>query len=307
LIKTGLIAPAVACAIVAVAATAIEPDFYPTALVPADNPSTAEKVALGERLFREPALSVTGHFSCASCHQPDQHFTDGLPVAIGATGERLTRNTPTLYNVAFNASLNWDDQGLTRLEDQHLVPLLNDNPVEMGYDASLLADLLKDPAYASAFDAAFPGQTITTRELAQAIAAYVRTIRAPVSAFDRYLFFDEQSALSAEARAGMSLFFSERTGCSHCHASLNFSGAVVHELQQALPVFHVTGVGGSEHAFRAPTLRAIRHTQPYMHDGSLESLPAVLDHYQSTQAERVPKFSLSGTETAQLIAFLESL
>lgn len=286
---------------------AVGTDFYPAPLVPADNPSTVEKVALGERLFSEPALSVTGNFSCASCHQPDQHFTDRLPVAIGATGEPHTRNTPTLYNVAFNASLNWDDQGITQLEDQHLIPLLNDDPVEMGYDETLLKALLKDPAYASAFGEAFPGRTITTRELAQAIAAYVRTIRAPVSAFDRYLFFDQQSALSDEARAGMALFFSDRTGCSHCHASLNFSGAVVHEFQQAPPVFHITGVGGSEHAFRAPTLRAIRHTEPYMHDGSLASLSAVLDHYQSTQAERVPQFRLTAKEAAQLIAFLESL
>lgn len=105
----------------------------PEPVVPANNPASASKIELGKRLFSEGALSATGEFSCASCHQPQQHFTDGLAVARGATGELHSRNTPTLYNVAYNASFGWDDQGIDTLEAQHLIPLENTDPVEMGF------------------------------------------------------------------------------------------------------------------------------------------------------------------------------
>ena len=105
--------------------------------VPADNPMSAAKVALGERLFVDGRLSATGAYSCASCHDPALAFTDGRVTAIGATGEHHTRNTPTLINVAYAASLGWADPSLTTLEAQHRVPMFNHAPVELGLDQAL--------------------------------------------------------------------------------------------------------------------------------------------------------------------------
>ena len=279
--------------------------WLPPPIEPEDNPSSAAKVALGEALFSETQLSATGTYSCATCHKPDAHFTDGLEVAIGATGELHSRHTPTLYNVAYHASFGWDDTALTTLEDQHIVPLTNDAPVEMGFTKDLLPQI--EGTHGTQFERAFPNESLSLNTIVKAIAAYVRTIRAPESDWDRYVYFDEPAALTQEANAGMTLFFSERLGCSHCHGSFNFSGPLKHAVEQAEPVVHHTGVAGSELSFRAPTLRAIKHTAPYMHAGQLDSLRDVLDHYEQTEAERVPDFKLSKQERIELISFLEAL
>ncbi len=286
--------------------------WLPKPLEPKNNPSSAEKVALGARLFSDPALSQTGTYSCASCHQPDKHFTDGRKVAIGATGDSHTRNTPTLYNSAYNASLGWEDLGLYSLETQHLIPLLNQDPVEMGFSTELLAKLQAVPSYQTDFARVFSDETtsagvLTLNNIVMAIASYVRTIRPPLSAWDKYLYYDKQSVLSDESKAGMSLFFSDRLACSHCHGSFNFSGPIQHAREETTPVFHNTEVDGSSLSFRAPTLRAIRHTAPYMHAGQLPTLQAVIHHYESSSAERVPEFQLTESERAELIAFLETL
>ncbi len=283
------------------------PTWLPDPIAPQDNPLTAEKSALGKRLFSETALSGTGHYSCASCHDPADHFVDGRDVAIGATGELLERHTPTLYNVAYNVSYGWEDLGLTTLVAQHRIPLLKKHPEEMGFSATSLQRIKQDPNYPAAFARAFGTVEISVVTIVKAIASYVRTIRPPFSAWDRYIYYADHEALNRRAKAGMTLFFSERLGCAHCHSSFNFSGPVKHSLANALPVFHHTGVGRSASAFRAPTLRAIKHTAPYMHDGSLKTLDDVLDHYETTPSERVPEFVLCATERRQLIEFLESL
>jgi cytochrome c peroxidase len=286
--------------------------WLPAPLEPRNNPSSAEKVALGKRLFNDPALSQTRQYSCASCHQPDSHFTDGRPLALGATGDVHSRHTPTLYNSAYNASFGWDDRGLNTLEAQHLIPLLNQDPIEMGFSTESLDIIKATTGYRADFGRAFPAEgpladAITLDNLIKAIASYVRTIRPPLSAWDNYLYYDKQSAMSDDAKAGMSLFFSQRLGCSHCHSSFNFSGPVQHAQETAPPVFHNTRVAGSNLAFRAPTLRAIRHTAPYMHAGQFASLRDVLHHYENTHADRVPRFRLSESERIALIAFLEAL
>ena len=293
---------ALICCAVATAAT--DWGFHPAPLIPADNPLSGAKIALGKRLFHETALSINRTTSCASCHQPERHFTDGLPRAVGALGDEHPRNTPTLYNVGYNASLGWSDEGLNSLEQQHRVPLFNQTPVEMGYRDAFVARLQADASYSEAFTAAFGGAA-TTERVIMALASYVRTLVPPESPFDRHLFYDEP--LSADASAGLDLFFSERLGCATCHASFALSGPVEHAEQNAAPVFHVTGVGGSNQAWRAPTLRAVSATAPYMHDGSIPDLAGVLSHYETTDAERVPDFTLSDAERRQLIAFLKTL
>ncbi len=295
---------ALVCLTTAAAADETLWGYHPPPLIPADNALSPDRISLGQRLFHEPALSVNRTTSCATCHQPERHFTDGRTRAIGALGEAHPHNTPTLYNTAYNASYGWRDDGLTSLEAQHRIPLFNHAPVEMGYEDGFTERLADDPSYVSAFDAAY-GTPITTDTIIKALASYVRTLTAPETAFDRYLFYDEP--LDETARTGMTLFFSERLGCGSCHAAFTLSGPINHAAQRAEPVFHVTGVGGSASAFRAPTLRQVQHTGPYMHDGSLETLEDVISHYQATDAERVPEFELSNAERAALLAFLRTL
>jgi len=281
--------------------------YLPNPLIPRDNPLTPAKVALGKRLFSEPLLSATRTYSCATCHQPKRHFTDGLARAVGAHGDTLAHNTPTLYYAGFSSSLGWQDTGANTLEQQHQAPLFNTNPVELGYSKKLLTDLQRDNAYPSQFAAAFTDGAVTTKNVIRALATYVRTLVPPPSAFDAYLFNDDNDALSVAAKAGMDLFFSARLGCAQCHASLAFSGPISHALQRTQAVFHVTGVGGSRQGFRAPTLRRVAVTAPYMHDGSLATLQQVLWHYQNADAAHVPDFTLTAAEERQLIAFLGTL
>jgi cytochrome c peroxidase len=278
--------------------------WLPAPIEPSSNPSSPAKIALGRELFHATVLSATQRHSCATCHQPERHFTDGLKVAMGPAGQSHTRNTPTLYNVAYNASYGWEDSGVTSLEAQHRLSLTGDDPIEMGFDTRLLARL--NP-YRSRFEAAFGDTEISLDSVIHAIAAYVRTLRAPVSAWDRLLFFDEAAALGDDARRGMRLFFSDRLGCSGCHSGFNFSGPVRHRGAQHKPQFHQTGTSRSNHAFRAPSLRAIRHTGPYMHNGSIATLRGVVLHYERTEATQIPDFVLTEEERHELIAFLEAL
>ena len=311
---------------------------------------TAAKVALGERLFADGRLSVTGTYSCASCHVPALAFTDGRPTAIGATGEHHARNTPTLINVAYAATFSWADPSLTSLEEQHRVPMFNHTPVELGLDQVLperLAAMNADASLVPLQRAAFPDADpqLTLDQVVQAIASYVRTLISADSAFDRYLYWGDET-MTPDARRGMKLFFSERTNCSLCHASFNLSGPVRQQgVVDPLPVFHNTGlynVGGTGRypdpgleahthraadmgAFRAPTLRNVAVTAPYMHDGSIATLAEVIEFYDAGgrnieagpdagdgrvnpfKRKEIHALDLSAQEKLDLVAFLQSL
>ena len=311
---------------------------------------TAAKVAFGERLFSDGRLSITGEYSCASCHVPARAFTDGRQTALGATGQHHTRNTPTLINVAYAATFSWADPSMTSLEGQHQVPMFNHAPVELGLDQVLpgrLAELSADAELAPLQRAAFPdaGPNLTLDQVVQAVASYVRTLISADSAFDRYLYWGEDT-MRPEGKRGMKLFFSERTNCSLCHASFNLSGPVRQQgIVDPQPVFHNTGlynVGGTGRypdaglevhthraadmgAFRAPTLRNVAVTAPYMHDGSIATLAEVVEFYDAGgrnvevgpnagdgranpfKRKEIHALNLTLQEKADLVAFLESL
>ena len=279
---------------------------FPSARVPADNPSTAAKVSLGRFLFYERRLSGNGNQSCGSCHQQDKAFTDGLTVSIGSTGEHHPRNAQPLANVAYNATLTWANPALTELETQMLVPLFGTNPVEMGVnDANkdaVLARIQADSAYPTLFANAFPGQAspITWGNVIKAVAAFQRSI---VSASSRYdLYLQKKATLTESELRGMKLFFGEKAECFHCHGSVNFNDQFVHAATRPFtPPFHNTGLFnvGNTGAFptpnrgvfeltaqpadmgrfRAASLRNIEKTAPYMHDGSMATLEEVLAFY----------------------------
>jgi cytochrome c peroxidase len=316
------------------------PPGFPTPVVPETNPMSAAKVALGCRLFFEPRLAATGAYSCASCHRPELAFTDGRAAAVGATGATMTRGAMSLANVAYSPALTWGNDRLETLEAQMQQPLFNEHPIEMGLDreGAALRELLRaDPSYEVAFRAAFGDEPEagSIPHLIDAIAAFERTLVSGRSAFDRYVYDDDAGMLSESAKQGMALFYSDRTGCSQCHGGLMFNGAIRHRGDRKAPpaafarngsyrgavdtgLEAVTGKASDRGRFRVPTLRNVAVTAPYMHDGSLETLAAVVDHYDSgggshAEANATPvdpavrPLHLSRQEKDALIAFLHSL
>jgi cytochrome c peroxidase len=296
------------------------PRWFPVPKVPADNPLTEEKVELGRHLFYEPMLSGNSTYSCASCHQQSLAFTDGLPQAIGSTGGQHTRSSMSLANVVYNASFGWGDRTWS-LESQMEVPMYNEHPVEMGlkgHEAEVIDRFVADADYVARFRTAFPGDPhpVTLPNIVKAIASFERTIVSADSAFDRYLYKDDHSGMSPAAKRGAALFFSDRLKCSECHGSVNISGPTM--FTGAMPsdpeaFFHDTGVAKEPAKFRAPTLRNIAVTAPYMHDGSIATLKDVVAHYAAggrharPKSNRVQGFAISPAETDDLAAFLHTL
>lgn len=278
---------------------------------------SAAKVALGRRLFFESRLSVTGVHSCAGCHDPALSFSDGKPLAVGALGDVLPRNAMALVNVAYNVSFGWIDPNLRSLETQMRQPLLNTHPVELGLagrEEAVAARLAADPTYAEAFAAAFPDDSTpaTFDHVVKAIAAFERTLISGNSAFDRYVFQGDHTALAEPAKRGMALFFSRTAGCSGCHSGFNFTGTWRDSQgDTGQPAFANNGT--STQPMRVPTLRNIALTAPYMHDGRFPTLEAVLDHYSGLGDKairydaRLPRAALDTQQRADLIAFLTSL
>jgi cytochrome c peroxidase len=277
------------------------PRGLPLPEVPADNPMTTVKVALGRRLFYDTRFSGTGTFACASCHQQAHAFTDGRPRAVGSTGQMHARSAMSLTNVAYNSSFGWADPGLRTLEAQMSVPMFNQHPIELGIAGheSEIVRRFSTRGDTPWFKAAFPhdSQPVSLENIVRAIAAFERTLLSADSPFDRYLYRDERNAIPAAAIRGMKLFFSEDIGCSGCHAGFNLSGAVVfprspkpvltfnntglYDLdgKGAYPnddrgLMEVTHQAADMGRFRAPTLRNIALTAPYMHDGSIPTLEA---------------------------------
>lgn len=305
------------------------PRGFPEPLVPADNPMSAEKVELGRRLFYDRRLSGNGSQACASCHQQRLAFSDGRARAVGSTGEAHPRGAMSLTNVAYNASFTWTARGIPSLERQLLMPLLARRPVELGLAgaARRLERLLAgDAAFSERFARAYPGEPRAVRmaNVGKAIASFERTLISGDSPYDRLLFLDDRQALSPAAKRGMELFFSPRLACSQCHAGFNLSGPVVFAgSPRAAPAFHNTNLSGARSGrrreaerFRAPTLRNVAVTAPYMHDGSLATLGEVVDHYAAGGRARPPHperspllagFTLAPGEREALVAFLESL
>ena len=296
------------------AATGLDRPFPPLA----GEAPTPERAALGRLLFLDPLLSEDGTLSCAHCHQPAHAFTDGLVRARGRAGRPLARNTPTLWNVGFKPRLMWDRRAAS-LEEQVLIPLLS--PDEMGADpARLVARLSAVPGYRERFARAFPGEPVSLGNVARALAAFERTLLSRGSRYDRYAR-GERAALTAPERRGLALFRSLNTRCFECHQLPTFDASLA--LGVGVPsadpgVGGVSGEPAERGLFGVPTLRNVALTAPYMHDGSLPTLAAVVDFYRhgggralGVDADRIDgqvrPFSISEREAADLVAFLGSL
>jgi cytochrome c peroxidase len=283
--------------------------------VPADNPQTPEKVALGKLLFFDPRLSGPNTVACGTCHQPGKGMTDGLPRSIGVNGE-MTRNAMTIWNAAYMHTIH-SDGGRASLEDQadKAIP-----GIAMGQPYPALFDELRAiPEYRDGFGTVFP-DGITEPNIAKAIAAFERTVLTFDSPFDRYRA-GKRSALTAEQKQGMDLFFSARTGCSSCHVAPLFTDNAWHNLgvPQVGPRAVDDGRGdvtknpADKGAFKTLSLRNVELTGPYMHDGALSTLDEVVAFYVAgggpapTRSPLVKPLALSAKEQKALVAFLRSL
>jgi cytochrome c peroxidase len=325
------------------------PAWAPRPIVPADNPMSAAKVELGRRLFYDKRLSATGEMSCASCHEQARAFTDGQPTHRGVHGEPGLRNAMALANLAYLPTLTWSNPNIRRLEDQVLIPVFGARPVEMGMEGqetALFRRLSDDAGYRRRFAEAFPGTEgkIDLSSLTKALATFLRSLTSFDSAYDRYKHGDDANALSAAAKRGEALFFGEALECSHCHSGPTFTDNLTREgLAYPESNFHntglynldgqgaypadnpglreFTGAAEDEGKFRTPSLRNVALTAPYMHDGSIATLEAVVrDHYArggraaSSPAGQSPlrdplieAFPLSEQDVSDLVAFLRSL
>lgn len=329
------------------------PKGFPKPRVPADNPMTLAKIELGRYLFYDTRMSVNGKESCATCHRQELAFTDGKSHSVGATGQLHPRGSMSLVNIAYAAVLTWNDPGVRTLEQQMLTPMFNTSPVELGM-ANLGNDYLRaiasDPVYARLFPQAFPGEEapFTIPNVTKAIASFERTIISADSPYDRYHYDGDDKAISDAAKRGEVLFFSEPLSCFRCHGGFNFSDNTDFAgRRESPPEFHNTGLynlagalsypadnaGIYEHTqqladvgkFKAPTLRNIALTAPYMHDGSITNLEGVIDHYAAggrtiaagpdagdgshnpNKDPLIRGFHLGPQDRADLVAFLESL
>ncbi|MBV8847501.1 MAG: di-heme enzyme [Bryobacterales bacterium] len=334
-----------ALAWISVYARAGEPDAYdwnlpkgfPKPRVPADNPMTTAKVELGRYLFYDTRMSVNGKASCATCHKQELAFTDGRAAAIGATGESHSRSAMSLVNIAYSGALTWSNPNMTQLEDQALVPMFGERPVELGRREGdgFLSRLRSETKYRELFGKAFPGESepFTTANVTKAVACFERSIISARSPYDRYHYGGEDHAVPYAAKRGEILFFSQNIACFRCHGGFNFSDASVSDRSTRRSIeFHNTGLYSPYPApnfgiyefthdpadigkFKTPTLRNVAVTAPYMHDGSARTLEDVLDHYAAggrahdnpNKDPLVHGFALSKEERADLAAFLQSL
>jgi len=272
--------------------------------VPADNPMSKAKVELGRFLFYDKRLSANETQSCGSCHQQELAFADGLAQAEGSTGEIHPRNSMMLANAGYAASLTWANDVLDRLEEQALVPMFGETPVELGMagmEDELLRRMREDERYPEMFAAAFPTEEdpIVLGNITKAIGAFQRQLTSFNSKYDRRTPDDR---LSESEQRGLALFFGEKLECFHCHGGFLFSQASDHEQntfdQKAFMnnglynldedgsyprgnegLYDMTFDPADKGRFKPPSLRNIEVTAPYMHDGSIATLEEVLDHY----------------------------
>lgn len=342
----GIAATAALCLSGAASAVAA-PLGLPELQIPAGNPQSPAKVALGERLFQDRRFSADGRISCASCHQPERAFTDGCSVSVGAAGRPGARNAPTLLNAAYLASQFWDGRRST-LEEQAKEPFLSRNEHGLEGPEQLLRAVRGDADYVRQFAGAFgvAAADISFDQIAAALAAFQRTLLAGDSAFDRYYYGGVASALSPPAERGLALF-KGRARCAECHLigkeHALFTDSEFHTLSVGRKKIEkdlaaaATRVAAMERRareqtvlqrenlsqlgrfvvtlnpvdigrFRTPSLRNIAQTAPYMHDGSIETLEAAVDlEIYYRSIEAGRPLILTAQEKADLVEFLKAL
>jgi len=280
---------------------------------PEENPYSPQKVALGKLLYYDTRLSGSNLLSCASCHNPGFGWSDGQPLAVGHGMQILRRRTPTILDSAWGELFFWDGRAET-LEEQALGPIQAAGEMNQDLD-ELVRELQEIPGYRERFAEAFPQAGITTETIAMAIATYERTVVSSRAPFDDWIEGDE-TAMSDSEKRGFVLY-NTKARCSVCHSGWSFTDSSFHDI--GLPSSDMgrgevlTDVAVMKYAFKTPGLRDIERRAPYMHDGSLETLEEVVDHYIAGGIQRenlspeMQPLDLDSQERDDLIAFLRTV
>ena len=281
---------------------------------PKDNAFSPARAELGRTLFFDPRLSAKGIMSCGTCHNPSFSWGDGLPKAVGHGMETLGRRTPTILNLAWASSLFWDGRAAT-LEEQALGPI--QAPGEMNLPiGDLMGRLGELPEYKKLFDAAYPGEAVSPKTVAKAIATFERGVVSSQAPFDRWIGGDEK-AISVRAKRGFEVF-NTRGACNACHSGWRLTD----------DSFHDIGLAGDDRgrgallddievlqfAFKTPTLRNADRRAPFMHDGSKKTLEEVVAFYnrggdveRPSLSSEIRPLGLSSDEQRDLVEFLRTL
>lgn len=296
------------------------------------------KAELGKRLFFDPRLSGDAAISCATCHNPEKGYADGMALSAGYPGNKHFRNSPTVINAVHKNRWNWDGRIGTNLNDVTRGMITEDYIMNM--DMRIMQERVKqDPVYVKMFKDAGYGEP-SNGSVRKAIPEYLKTLTSKNVPFDT-------GKMSASAQRGKSLF-KGKAGCIQCHNGTNFTDGKAyntgvaenwdvfmdtdrHQAFLAYNMFmgvenyndlkrdagahiHLHKVDGSDMGtFLTPSLRELTHTAPYMHNGMIKSLGDVVAFYNngggedSNKDSRIKKLGLSGSEQKDLVAFLKSL
>ncbi|TBR21039.1 c-type cytochrome, partial [bacterium] len=280
--------------------------------VPEDNALTKAKVELGKLLYFDKRLSRDGTVSCATCHDPKKGWTDQAPVSTGIKGQKGGRSAPTVLNSAYLDVQFWDGRAAS-LEEQAKGPIAN--PVEMGFThEEAVKRLAGIKGYPPLFKAAFGDDAVSIDRVAKAIASFERIVVTGNAPYDRQEA--KKGEMAPAARRGMALYFG-KANCSVCHSGPNFTDSQFHNLGVGMAAakpdlgrYDQTKLEADKGAFKTPTLRNLRDTAPYMHDGSQGTLVEVVAFYNkggeknASLSDKMRPLKLSDAEQKDLVAFL---
>lgn len=274
----------------------------------AENPITPAKVELGRQLFFETRMSKSQVISCNSCHDLAKYGVDNEPTSPGHKKQRGVRNSPTVYNAGNYIAQFWDGRAKT-LEDQAKGPVLNAVEMAMPEAPFVIKTIKSIPAYGPMFAKAFPDEKdpINFDNIAKAIGAFERTLVTP-SRFDTYLAGDAK-ALTEPEKKGLQTFMD--LGCVSCHNGEGIGGGMYQRLGFAVPVENMKDLGrydatkneADKYFFRVSSLRNIDKTGPYLHDGSIKTLDAMVRFMAKYQLNK----ELKTDEVTSVVTFLKSL
>jgi cytochrome c peroxidase len=291
------------------------PSWFPEMEIPAENQLTKARIELGRKLFYEPLLSLDSSISCGTCHLQEKAFTDGLSISLGVDGALGLRNAPTLANIGF-APYFFHDGGVLTLELQSQQPIFSVDEMHFSI-AGFLERIENDAEYKRMFEEAYNREP-DAFGITRAIASFERTFISANSRFDQFEYQEISDALSEQEKRGRTLFFSEQTKCSTCHEPPLFTNYEFENIGLYLNyadsgrarISHLAADNGK---FKVPTLRNVALTAPYMHNGSMQTLEEVVEHFSSggvnhpNQSEKIQPLNLNQQEKENLVAFLKSL
>jgi cytochrome c peroxidase len=289
----------------------------PPVIVPLNNPQTSLKIRLGKQLYFDTRLSKDNTISCATCHNPAMGWSDAGPTSIGIKGQKGGRRAPPVSNSAYAPLQFWDGRAPT-LEEQAKGPVAN--PIEMGNTHESMLRTVQDiPGYVKEFEQVFGTSIVTVDLVAEAIAAFERTVVTTDSPFDRYVRGDDQ-ALTKLEKQGLEIF-NGKGHCTACHWGGYFSDGRFHNLgvkptdpsNPDVGRYAVTKDSADIGAFKTPTIRDVALRAPYMHNGSEKSLEDVVDLYNLGGRIGDPYISplivplgLTKAEKKALVAFMKT-